>query len=248
MKPQLSIVIPCYNESENIPIVLEKFKEAINKSQIKEIELILVDNNSKDNTQEVLKDLLPNYPFASTVLQPIPGYGAAIYLGLKSATGNFIGWTHADLQTDPFDTIKALTILQKQNNPEKTYLKGKRYGRPFFDKFFEFGMSIFESLILRTFLIDINAQPNIFHNSFLDKMKNPPEDFSFDLYTYYLAKSNNYHIKKFPVIFPERIHGESAWNTSFQEKIKFIKRTLDFSFKLKSLLKNANNLSQNKYN
>jgi hypothetical protein len=64
-------------------------------------------------------------------------------------------------------------------------------------------------------------------------MENPPNDFSFDLYAYYLAKSNNYKIIRFPVLFPERIHGKSTWNTSLQSKIKFIKRTLDYSFKLK---------------
>ena len=68
-------------------------------------------------------------------------------------------------------------------------------------------------------------------------MKNPPKDFSFDLYTYYLAKTNNYHLIKFPVLFPKRIHGESHWNTGLKAKFKFIKRTLDFSFKLKKRLR-----------
>ena len=48
MKPELSIIIPCYNEAENIPIVLEKFQEAIKKSKIKEktgIQTLKVNNN-----------------------------------------------------------------------------------------------------------------------------------------------------------------------------------------------------------
>lgn len=236
MKPELSIIIPCYNEAENIPIVLEKFQEAIKKFKIKEIELILVDNNSKDNTKEVLQEFLPKYKFAKSIFQPIQGYGATIYKGLKSANGDFICWTHADLQTDPFDVVKAFEIIKNEENPEKTFVKGNRKARPFFDKFFEFGMSIFESAILKIYMYDINAQPNMFHNSFLEFMKNPPEDFSFDLYAYYLAKLNNYKIKRFPVFFPKRIHGESAWNTSLQSKFKFIKRTLNYSLKLKNAL------------
>ena len=77
------------------------------------------------------------------------------------------------------------------NYPEKIYIKGKRYGRPIIDKLVNtLGMSIFETLMLGKIMYDINAQPNIFNKSLLEKMKNPPKDFSFDLYVYYIAKIN----------------------------------------------------------
>jgi glycosyltransferase involved in cell wall biosynthesis len=234
MDTNLSIIIPVFNEEENIPLIIKEFEKHTDNYSFEVI--FAADQGSSEPTKKLIEKISKEHDFVNYIIAPDRGYGASIYAGLKSAKGKFIGWTHADLQTNPQDALKALTIIKQQSNPELTYLKGKRHGRPFFDKFFEFGMSIFESIILRTYLIDINAQPNIFHHSFLDLMQNPPEDFSFDLYTYYLAKSNNYQIKKFPVIFPERIHGESAWNTSFQEKLKFIKRTLDFSFKLKKTL------------
>ncbi len=241
MKPYLSIAIPCYNEAENIPLFLEKFRKSISSRKSKTgIELILVDNNSKDNTQEVLKKLLKKkeYSFARTIFQPEPGYGAAIYKGLESAKGDYIGWTHADLQTDPKDVITALKIIEQLNHPKNIYVKGKRYGRPLADKVVNtLGMSAFETLVLRKPLYDINAQPNIFHKSLLEKMKNPPEDFSFDLYVYYLAKIHKYKVKRFPVFFGERIHGESAWNTGWKARIKFIKRTIKFTFELKKMLK-----------
>lgn len=232
----LSIVIPCYNEAENIPLVLKKFEKTF-KDFNEKAELVIVDNNSKDNTRQVLKKELKKYKFARSVFQPIPGYGAAIKKGLDVCKGNFIGWTHADLQTSPEDTIKALKIIQKQKNPEKNYIKGNRYGRKLFDTFFTFGMSIFETIVLRKGMYDINAQPNIFHKSFLKLMKKPPEDFSFDLCAYYIAKKYNYKIIRFPVFFGERLHGESKWKFSFKSKVKFIKRTISFTFKLKKLLK-----------
>lgn len=246
MNKILSIIIPCYNEAENIPLVLERFEKLLDNGMKESIELILVDNNSKDNTKEVLKKLLnkKEYSFARTVFQPIAGYGAAIKIGLDNSIGEFICWTHADLQTDPRDTIRALRIMKNQRNPYKTYIKGKRHGRPISDSFFTLGMSIFETIILKKFLYDINAQPNLFHRSFLQLMKNPPKDFSFDLYTYYIAKSNNYKIIRFPVFFGKRLHGHSAWNFGFKSKYKFIKRTIDFTFKLKELLKNANHSPQ----
>ena len=99
------------------------------------------------------------------------------------------------------------------------------------------GMSIFETVILGEFVYDINAQPNIFHKSLLILMKDPPKDFAFDLYSYYLAKKNKYKIIRFPVLFPRRIYGESKWNTGWKARIKFIKRTMIFTFELKKRLK-----------
>jgi len=239
MSLKLSLVIPCYNEAENIPLLLEELEKILKESEEKNIEVILVDNNSRDNTKEVLTNLLPKYNFARTVFQPLAGYGAAIQKGLESAEGEFICWTHADLQTSPKDVLIALKLIQDKEqilDPLKTYVKGQRYGRPLSDRFFTFGMSIYESIILKTKLYDINAQPNLFHRSFLNLMKDPPTDFLLDLYAYYIAKTNNYKIIKFPVYFGTRVHGHSAWNFGFKSRVKLIKRTINFSKKLKKRL------------
>ena len=97
-------------------------------------------------------------------------------------------------------------------------------------------MSIFESILLGQFLWEINAQPKLFHSSFMNKIKTPPNDWSFDLYFYYLAKKNKFKIASFDVIFPERIHGKSHWDEGLKSKIKFIKRTIDYSFSLNEKL------------
>ena len=237
--PELSIVIPVFNEEKNLPLLLDKFKEIIKDANI---EFLLVeDTGSKDNTREEIKKLEKKYKFIKAVLIKEKGYGKSIYEGLKKASANYIGWTHADLQTDPNDALRALNMIKSMKYPKKIYLKGKRYGRPLADKLVNtLGMSAFETFMLGKSLYDINAQPNIFDKELLKKMKNPPTDFSFDLYTYYLAKVYNYKIKRFPVFFGERIHGESAWNTGWKARIKFIKRTIDFTFKLKKHLKKGN--------
>lgn len=228
---KLSIVVPCYNEEENIPLILKRFDEVIKSN---DVEVILVNNGSTDNSSEVLTDLLPTYSFARTVLVPVnQGYGYGILQGLKSAKGDFIGWTHADMQTDPADVLKALDIIN--NSADKNiYVKGNRKGRPAFDEVFTWGMGVFETIYFKTPMYDINAQPNIFPKSFFESWKNPPYDFSLDLYAVYMAKKSGLSIVRFPVLFPERIHGKSKWNTDgFKSKWKFIKRTLQFSRQLK---------------
>ncbi len=229
---KLSIVIPCYNEAENLPALLERLADSINRD---DIEVVLVDNGSTDKTESLLKDLLPRYSFAkSTRVEVNQGYGNGIIQGLKECKGKFLGWTHADMQTDPYDLVKALEIIESNSDSERLFVKGNRKGRSLFDQFFTSGMSIFETVFLHEKLSDVNAQPNVFSRTFFETWENPPEDFSLDLYALYMARKAKLNVKRFEVLFPERLHGESHWNNgSLKAKWKFIKRTLDFSIKLK---------------
>lgn len=232
---KMSIVIPCYNEAENIPLILKRFSEVIGD---KNIEIILVDNGSYDNTSAVLTELLPKYPFAKrTIVKVNQGYGYGILYGLKECDGDYLGFTHADMQTDPYDVIRAYEIIEKENE-DNIFIKGNRKGRPLFDNIFTFGMGIFETLYFHTNMSDINAEPSIFPMSFYKKLENPPYDFSFDLYVFYMAKRFGLKIVRFPVNFPKRIHGSSKWNTGLKSKIKFIKRTISYSINLKRELIN----------
>ncbi len=223
----VSIVVPCYNEKDNIPLILERFAQVIGD---RPIEVLLVDNGSTDGSAKVLDELLPQYSFARCVTVPVnQGYGYGIVSGLRQANGDYIGWTHADMQTDPNDVARAYDILL-QDGHQNIYLKGQRKKRPIIDQFFTVGMSFYETVYLGTPLWDINAQPNLFPKSFFDSLKVFPDDFSLDLYMYYMARERDLTIKRFDVLFTARIHGQSKWNDqTFKAKQKFIKRTLEFS-------------------
>lgn len=224
-----SIVVPCYNEEKNLILIAEKFADII----LDNMEVIMVDNGSTDQSSQVLSSLSKKYDFIKIVHVPVnQGYGYGILQGLKEAEGHYIGWTHADLQTDPKDVITAFNIIDNHSE-ENVFVKGNRKGRPLFDTVFTVGMGIFESLYLGKRMSDINAQPNIFPREFFEQWKEPPYDFSLDLYAVYMAQAWNMKVIKFPVLFPPRIHGSSHWNDGWKSKFKFIKRTLTFSTELK---------------
>jgi glycosyltransferase involved in cell wall biosynthesis len=226
---RFSLVIPCYNEAANLPLLLERCKELAVRP---DVEVVLVDNGSTDSTAEVLRKLLPKYPGCRSIrVDKNQGYGFGIISGLKAAQGEILGWTHADMQTDPQDAILGLELFEKHG--DDIFVKGRRYGRPFMDVFFTVGMSVFETLLLARPMWDINAQPNIFSRRFFESWANPPEDFSLDLYTYYRAHICGLKVHRFPVNFGERVHGVSHWNVNWAAKRKFIRRTLDFSLQLK---------------
>jgi glycosyltransferase involved in cell wall biosynthesis len=233
----LSIVFPCYNEAKNIPLILERFAQVMDRG---DVEVILVDNGSTDDSPQVLAELLPHYPFARSVRVEVnQGYGYGLFCGLQAGGGRFLGWTHADMQTDPQDVLRGLALLEASADPDHTFVKGWRRGRPWADQVFTVGMAVFESLVLWAPLWEINAQPNLFPRELFAQWQDPPTDFSFDLYFYYLAVKSGFKIQRFDVDFGQRLHGQSHWNVNWQGKVKFIQRTVDFTFKLKRKIRQS---------
>lgn len=229
---KVSLVIPCYNEAQNLPLLLERCRPL---SERAEIEVILVDNGSCDETPEILEKLLPDYPGCRSVrVETNQGYGFGILSGLNAAKGSILGWTHADMQTDPLDILEGLKLFEQYGN--RIFVKGRRHGRPIGDTLFTIGMSIFETALLGKIMWDINAQPTLFTREFFNQWASPPLDFSLDLYAYYEAHKQNLNLHRFPVIFGERAHGVSHWNINWSAKWKFICRTVDYSLKLKKNL------------
>jgi glycosyltransferase involved in cell wall biosynthesis len=226
---KFSLVIPCYNEAANLPLLLDRCKELTRHG---DVEVILVDNGSTDNSPEVLLGLLPRYPGCRSVrVEENEGYGFGVLTGLRAAHGEILGWTHADMQTDPMDAIKGLQKYEEYGS--QIFVKGQRYGRPLGDTLFTVGMSFFETLLLRKPMWDINAQPTMFPRSFYKTWQEPPHDFSLDLFAYYQAKIAKLDVKRFPVLFGERAHGVSHWNVDWAAKRKFIRRTIEFSLQLR---------------
>jgi glycosyltransferase involved in cell wall biosynthesis len=226
---KFSLIIPCYNEAANIPLLLERCSELDKQPGI---EVVLVDNGSTDTTQILLAAILPKYPACRSVrVEKNQGYGYGILSGLNAANGDILGWTHADMQTDPQDALLGLKLFE-QNGPD-ILVKGKRYGRPFADVAFTVGMSAFETILMGKPMWDINAQPTMFSRQFFESWSNPPYDFSLDLYAYYQAKAQRKPVFRFPVKFGDRAHGVSHWNVSWSAKRKFIMRTLSYSIQMK---------------
>ncbi|MDF3886536.1 glycosyltransferase family 2 protein [Cupriavidus basilensis] len=228
-----SLVIPCYNEAANLPLLLERCRGVTSQAGT---EVILVDNGSTDESPNVMKKLLPDFPGCRSIrVEQNQGYGFGILSGLRAASGDILGWTHADLQTDPQDALNGLSLFA-EHGPH-IFVKGRRFGRPLSDVAFTVGMSLFETALLSKPLWDINAQPTIFSRRFFEGWREAPHDFSLDLYAYYLALQANLPVHRFPVRFGERAHGVSHWNVNWAAKRRFIRRTVDFSLQLRKTLK-----------
>jgi glycosyltransferase involved in cell wall biosynthesis len=151
---QIGVVIPCYNESENILKLIERCKLAIERV---DCHFILVNNGSTDSTKKIFDSLDPISGIEFMSLEKNQGYGGGILAGLKALDNEYIGWTHADLQTDPVDIER----FDLTTGVSKHFLKGTRRKRKLVEQFFTSGMSVAMSILFLTRLSDINAQPTL---------------------------------------------------------------------------------------
>jgi len=231
--PRFSLIIPCYNEAQGLPELIRRARFVAGEGSG---EVILVDNGSSDDSPALLLEELGPQQVPGDVwwvrVEVNQGYGFGIRSGLDHARAAFIGWTHADLQTDPLDALRAMEYLSA-TEAENVFIKGTRFGRPLADRIFTAGMSAFESLLLRRVLTDINAQPTMFHRSLMERWGDAPSDFSLDVFALYAARRLAFRVIRFPVIFANRKFGQSSWNTDLSAKWRFIRRTVDFSFEMK---------------
>ncbi len=94
----VSIIVPTYNEAENIPTLLERIHKALNHINY---EIIIVDDNSPDGTAEIAKKLSKKYPIKVIVRPGKLGLASAVIEGFKNASGKYIVVMDADLQHPP---------------------------------------------------------------------------------------------------------------------------------------------------
>lgn len=101
----LSVVIPAYNEEENIPASLRPLWDKLDASGI-DYELVVVNDNSADGTARVLDDLARENPRIRRVDRTPPrGFGRAVRAGIDAALGDVIILYMADASDDPADVV-----------------------------------------------------------------------------------------------------------------------------------------------
>ena len=138
----VSLVVPCYNEEKALPFFYKEIYKIAAQIQGFQFELIFVDDGSKDRTLEICKELkLLDERVHYLSFSRNFGKEAALYAGLKAATGDYIAVMDADLQ-DPPELLKdMLSILQNDNQIDcvatrRTTRKGEPPIRSFFAKNF----------------------------------------------------------------------------------------------------------------
>jgi len=135
MKQLISVVLPVYNEAENIPLMHEKIKEVLKKLSNYDWELIFIDDGSFDNSENILYDLAKNDPLVKFI-QFSRNFGKemATSAGLDKANGDAVIIIDADLQ-HPVELMPAF-IEKWQNGAEVVIgVRNKNQGEGLVKKF-----------------------------------------------------------------------------------------------------------------
>ncbi len=114
---KLTFVVPCYNEEKNIKLFYEDVLKNFKDSKY-EIELIFINDGSKDGTLDELKKLTNKKDFKIMVINFSRNFGkeAGIYAGLEYSTGDFIVLIDADMQQPPSLVLNMLQAIEKDSD------------------------------------------------------------------------------------------------------------------------------------
>lgn len=134
-KEEISLVVPCHNEEEALPYFYREFKNVTGQLEEYEIELILINDGSRDDTLRVMKRLAEMDSCVKYVsLSRNFGKEAAIYAGFEYASGDYIAVLDADLQDPPallpqmmkeikkgYDSVATRRVTRKGEPPIRSF-------------------------------------------------------------------------------------------------------------------------------
>ena len=230
----MSLVLPCYNEEENIEFICKEFFSLEFKDY--NAELILVNNGSKDNTKAEIEKAIKNHSSLNVKIKLVDltdnkGYGGGISEGLKVASGDYIGWAHADLQTPLKDFLRLFEIIKGKKN---ILGKGFRTNNRGFDGIVSRLHENLASIVLGVKMKEINAQPKIFNKELLSYFYKMPHKWTtLDTFVMYVCLKNKIEIQTIDVVFNTRKFGQSKWKNNFINFISHIILNILYLFKLK---------------
>lgn len=161
--PLVSVIVPAYNEAENIEPLLAELAEKLDENY----EVILVDDGSTDTTFAIADAARARYPFLSVVrLAKNQGKTGAVLAGFARARGQFVSIFDADLQFSP-DDIKLQVEMLKKGYDLVTGRKIGRYEKKTVSRIYNFlarklfGLKVHDINALKTFRREVLAGMNL---------------------------------------------------------------------------------------
>ena len=207
---KLSLVVPCFNEAENVAVFQETVMGAFEGCGY-DYEIVFVDDGSRDATLHNLKKLFSAQKCPVKVISFSRNFGkeAGLYAGLKHASGDYIALIDADLQQRPEIVRDMVQILEEQSNYDVVAAYQDRRGE---GKILSFFKKSFYSII--NMLSKVPLQPDA---SDFRTFRRSVRDSILELGEYHRFSKGifawvGYETKFIPYTACERAHGKTKWN------------------------------------
>ena len=115
-KEKISVVVPCYNEEESLPLFYEEVCRVAKEMKNVEFEFLFINDGSKDSTLSILRDFSKKDKRVRYIsFSRNFGKEAGMYAGLSNATGDYVCIMDADMQDPPEMLIKMYELIEKEN-------------------------------------------------------------------------------------------------------------------------------------
>lgn len=204
----ISVILPVYNQGDHIEKLVIGYVDAIKAIQIP-IEIILVVNNSHDDSLAICQNLASRYSMIRVIHSDAGGWGLSVRLGLQEACGDLLCYTNS-ARTSPEDLL--LFILYGISNPNAV-IKANRKIR---DNWRRRLGSLIYNLELR-FLFDlaywdVNGTPKVFPRSFKKLMELDENGDLIDAEFNVLCRQSDYPMIEVPITSISRKGGKSTTN------------------------------------
>ncbi len=207
---KLTVIVPCYNEEEAIPYFHEEINRVCDGMPEIILELLYVDDGSKDKTLEVLRQLAK----ADKRVKYISfsrnfGKEAAIYAGLKNATGDLVAIMDADLQDPPSLLPQMYQAVVEEGYDSAATRRVSRKGEPPIRSWFARKFYRVMNRISQTELMDGARDYRLMNRKFVDALLSMTE---YNRFTKGMFGWVGFQTKWIEFENVERIAGETKWS------------------------------------
>jgi glycosyltransferase involved in cell wall biosynthesis len=170
-EPDISLVIPCYNEAESIAYTVRRLVSVFEAAG-RTIEIVAVDNGSSDSTGEVIAALARDLPVVRPHRVEVnQGYGFGLRSGVPLARGRWVGFIPADGQVDAEDVLRLYEAASESRRPVLAKVRRRFRMDGIGRKFVSISYNGFVRLLWPTLeSLDVNGTPKLLPRAVLDQM------------------------------------------------------------------------------
>ena len=209
MKELISIIVPCYNEQEALPIFYKTIIPIL-KQLGPDYELILVDDGSKDNTAQIMKNLAQEDENVKYVIFSRNfGKESAMYAGLSKSKGDYVAVMDVDLQDPPEQLFEMLKSIKEEGYDCVATRRVTRKGEPKIRSWFARQFYKLINKWSQTEVVDGARDYRLMKRSMVDAILSMPEynRFSKGIYSWVGFKTKWLEYENI-----ERVAGVTKWN------------------------------------
>jgi glycosyltransferase involved in cell wall biosynthesis len=209
-EPQVSVVLPVYNQADHIAGIVKGYAEVLDNLKHPS-ELILVVNASSDGSLDRCRELERAYPEVRVLHNEKPGWGRAVRTGLQAAKGEILCYTNS-ARTSPYTL--ALHVMLAFANPGMVIKANRKLRYPIQRKLGSI-LYNFECRVLFDLPVwDINGTPKAFHRDMRDALSLQESGDLIDLEFVVKCERLGLQILEVPIVSLTRHGGESTTNYS----------------------------------